>query len=452
MKLRFQHALNVWRASYFTVPMLLCVLGIVLSFVFVAFDRALIERRGAALSGWEWIFSGGADGARTVLSTIASSIITVAGVAYSITIAALVLASTQFGPRLLRNFLEDRVSQWVLGSFVGTFLFCALVLRTVRSESDGGIFVPQLSVSCAIVLTIACLLLLVYFFHHVAMSIQAPAIVAGVSRELHGHIDRIFPRGVGRGEPRDASVVPGSELPSDYQERSLAVLSTEYGYLQAVDIERLFNAARADDCVVILGFRPGDFVAQDAPLARVYPRERAGEKWEKRVREAFYVGVGRTPFQDIEFGVNQLVEVACRALSPAINDPFTAMACLDHLGSALVHLLQVKLPSPHRYDEDDRLRLVAERISFEGLCDAAFNMIRQYGQNSASVMIRLLETIAAVAPHADEPHEKHALRHHAEMSLRDCCAVLPDERDRADVQERYAQVLAALEAVPTAAK
>ena len=440
MKLRWQKSLDAWRASYFALPMLLALGGLLGAFALIALDQAVSRH---ALSGWAWVYSGGPDGARTVLSTMASSVLTVAGIAYSITIAALVLASTQFGPRLLRNFIDDTYNQFVLGSFVGTFLFCLVTLRTIRGESEGGAFVPQIAVTVAIALTIVCSLLLVYFFHHVAATIQAPAIVADVSRDLHASIDRLFPRGVGLGRPQNPALEAGHGTPPDLESQAKAIASDRYGYLQAIDVDTLFAHAAKSNCIVKLGFRPGDFVLQSATLAWIYPRERAGAEWENLVCEAFLVGDGRTPLQDVEFGVNQLVEVACRALSPAINDPFTAMACLDHLGSAMTHLLQTTLPSPWRYQGDD-LRLIAERISFEGLCDAAFNMIRQYGRDSAAVTIRLLEVLAQIAPHADEPYEKAALRLHAEMTRRDCQSSLPDERDRADVEERYARVLETL--------
>lgn len=435
MRLKLQNMREAVRVSYFFLPMLLALGGIALSVAMVALDQTV---RNARLSGWSWIFAGGGDGARTVLSTMAGSIITVAGIAYSITIAALVLASTQFGPRLLRNFLSDRANQFVLGSFVGTFLFCVLVLRTVRTQSEGGVFVPQIAVTVAILLTIGCLLLLIYFFHHVSITIQAPSVVAGVSRDLHASIERIFPRGVGHGTPRHRPLSV-HELPPDLESNALVVHATQYGYLQAIDVERLFTQAVQHSGVVKLGFRPGDFVVQKAPLAWFYPAEnwKADEEYVGEITHAaFLIGDGRTPLQDIEYGVNQLVEVACRALSPAINDPFTAMACLDHLGSALTHLLDVTLPSPLRYDNDDQLRMIAERISFAGLVNAAFNMIRQYGRESAAVTIRLLETIAQVAPHADEESEKAVLRLHAEMTRSDCQKFF-NERDRLDVQKRF---------------
>jgi uncharacterized membrane protein len=216
--------------------------------------------------------------------------------------------------------------------------------------------------------------------------------------------------------------------------------------LQAIDVDRLFEQAVQHKGIVKLGFRPGDFVLQEAPLAWFYPADNWKHHQEQVgaiTRAAFLVGEGRTPLQDIEYGVNQLVEVACRALSPAINDPFTAMACLDHLGSALTHLLNTTLPSPLRYDDEDNLRMIAERISFAGLANAAFNMIRQYGRDSAAVSIRLLETIVQIAPHADEESEKAVLRLHAEMAHSDCQKIF-NERDLKDVQKRFDQAMSLL--------
>ncbi len=143
-----------------------------------------------------WIYTRGPDGARAVLSTIAGSMITVAGVVFSVTIVALSLASNQFGPRLLRNFMRDRGNQIVLGTFVATYLYCLLVMRTVQGM-DGSQFVPHLSVTVAILMAVASLGVLIYFIHHVAVSIQAPELIANVAHELHEAIDRLFPEELG---------------------------------------------------------------------------------------------------------------------------------------------------------------------------------------------------------------------------------------------------------------
>ena len=442
MRLQLQNQLEALRTSYFLLPMFLALCGIGGAYGVVALDQYV---ENAKLTGWWWIYSGGADGASTVLSTMAGSIMTVAGIAYSITIAALVLASTQFGPRLLRNFMRDTVNQIVLGAFVGTFLYCILVLRTVRNDPDGGVLVPHLAVSIAIILTIGCLLLLIYFFHHVATSIQATAIVADVARELHHTIDRLFPYHVGHNAPQDQNE---PALPDDFQARAIAIRAQKYGYVQAVNLNRLFALAVRDNCIIKLGFRPGDFVTQDEPLLWIYPHSPSLQvlaAHRDKLRRTFIIGEGRTPVQDVEFGVNQLVEVACRALSPGINDPFTAITCLDHLGSALTHLAQVPLPDSCRYDDSGELRVVTERINFAGLADAAFNMIRQYGRDSAAVTIRLLETLTRIAPHAHSAEVRQVLLQHGEMVQRDCRAELPDANDRLDVQERFELLKAALD-------
>ena len=435
-------ALAWWESlhtTYLLVPLILTFASIILAPAMVSLDEVITIE---GMKGTRWIYTGGADGARALLSTVAGSIITVAGVAYSITIAALALASTQFGPRLLRNFINDRANQTVLGTFVATFLYCLLVLRSVRSASEGGEFVPHLSVSVAVILAVLCLVMLVYFFHHVASSIQAPVIASGAARNLHVQIDRLYPRGIGHGTPQHRPMNLETDVPPDLEANARLISSTALGYVQGIDMNALFRLAMKHDLIIQLGFRPGDFVMPDTPLAWLYPTERAAPVREENVRRAFAIGQQRTPLQDAEFGINQLVEIAVRALSPAINDPFTAMTCLDHLGAALRHILQVSLPSPYRYDDDDKLRLIAERISFTGLSNAAFNLIRQYGRDSAAVTIRLLETIALVAPAANSEEEKKVLLRHAEMTRRDC--QLADENDRADVEARYQKVREAL--------
>lgn len=423
------------RSGYWFLPSLLSVAAIGLAFGAVAFDDA-ISRRG--LERLPWAYTGGAEGASAVLGAIAGSVITIAGVVLSLTLLTLSLASTQFGPRLLRNFLRDLVNQLVIGSFVATFLYCLLVLRTIR-HGDEGDFVPHISVSLGVLMAVGSMAVLIYFVHHVSSSIHVDRVIAGVFDELTAAIDRLFPDRIGeqQGRPREA-------VPDGFEREAREVRSEADGYLQAIDGDALLSLASQEDLVVRLERRPGHYVFAGSVLARVWPAGRAGDAVDREVRDAFTLGVQRTPVQDVEFSVDQLVEIALRALSPGVNDPFTAIRCVDRLGSALCRLAQRAIPSPYRSDSEGRLRIVAWPIAFPRLLAASFDQIRQSARSNAAVRIRLLEVIAGIADCACRPEDLAALREQAEMIERGCREDLPEENDAAAVSERYRAVLARL--------
>ncbi len=432
---RLAHLWESLRTSYWFVPTMMAVGAVGLSFASVHVD-GLVKVKWMRTVGWIW--AGSPEGARQVLSTIAGSMITVAGVAFSITIVALTLASTQFGPRLLRNFVRDFGNQVVLGTFVSTFVYCLLVLRTVRG-GDGTEFVPYLSVTLGVAFALASLGVLIYFIHHVAGAIQVEHLIASVAEELEDAIEQMFPEKLGE---------PGLEAPGEAPEEVAGeggvVEADRSGYVQAVDDGDLMAVASESDLVLKLLRVPGHFVTERGALARAWPPDRAVGGAGDRIREAFIIGRRRTPTQDPEYAVHSLVEIGARALSPGINDPFTAMTCLDWLGTALSKLAGRKIPSPYRYDDHGRLRVIAASTDFSQMADAAFNQIRQYGRGSVSVLLRLLDTIAAVAGHVRRAEDRTCLRLHAGKVAEDARQTLFNEQDLREVEERHAATLWAL--------
>jgi uncharacterized membrane protein len=365
-----------------------------MSFALIAIDEAMRDRVIRNL-GWVWV--GGPEGARSLLSTVAGSMITVAGVVFSITIVALSLASSQFGPRLLRNFMQNTGNQVVLGTFIATFVYCLLVLRTVRGDGAEE-FVPSIAITGGVALALVSLGVLIYFIHHASVSIQVSHVITVVSHDLLGAIDQLFPESLGRGasepgRPADPSHLAGAGR------RPHAISAAQSGYVQAVDGDGLMQLACAHDLVLHIQHRPGHFVVQGAELMTVWSKGAVDEPLAEEAREAFILGTERTLTQDVEFGVDQLVEVAVRALSPGVNDPFTAMTCIDRLGEVLGRLAERLMPSHDRYDEHGALRVLAYPITFADIADAAFNQIRQYGRSSTAVAVRLLETLAVIAAH-----------------------------------------------------
>jgi uncharacterized membrane protein len=385
----------------------------------------------------DWVYAGDADGARALLSTVAGSMVTVAGVGFSITIVALVLASTQFGPRLLTLFMRDVTSQLTLGAFAGTFTFCVLILRTIRSDG-ATVFVPQIGITVGIALTLVSVGALVYFFHHVAVSIQAPRLVAAVARDLDAAIDHLYPGDFGQGgaEP------PPEDVPDRHHDG--VVVAARSGYVQVVDDAELMAIAGERDICIRLVTRPGLFVVEGNPIVIVRPPERVDAATIDRLRAGLIIGDVRTAEDDIEFSVRQLVEVALRALSPAINDPFTAMASVDWLGAALARLARTEWPSRYRYDSSGRLRVVADISTFGGLAHTIFSRIRHYGGTSPVVLNRLLETVTAFGPHVATEADRDLVRDEIEAVRRTARTHLTSEADLQELEKRYRAALEAL--------
>ncbi|MBD0390195.1 MAG: DUF2254 domain-containing protein [Nostoc sp. C3-bin3] len=422
-------------SSYWFIPTVMAVVATALAFTMLNLDRT-----GKVNIDYWWIYTGGADGARSLLGSVAGSMISVAATAFSITIVALQLAASNFGPRLLRNFMQDTGNQIVLGTFIGTFIYCLFVLRTIHGEGDGyEQYVPQLSVTVGTLLAIISISVLIYFIHHASTIIQASHVIQNVSEDLHSAIERLFPQKIGRGEPEDRQGI--EEIPMSFEKEALPIRANGTGYLQAIDDEELMKIACKHNLLIRLQVRPGKFLIQGSNLALAFPGKKVNKKLTKQINDAFILGKERTEQQDIEFPIDQLVEIALRAISPGINDPFTAIRCIDRISAGLCHLVQRDFPSPYRYDNNNKLRFIAEGVDFRGLVDRAFNQIRQYGKSDAGVIIRLLEAIATIATYTNNSKYQASLRHHADMILQDSREGLSQEQDRKDVEESYYQVI-----------
>lgn len=421
------------RSSYWFLPAAMMLAAVGLAAVTTRLDET-VHRPGVSTVWLRWIWAGGSEGAREVLSIIGSTAINVAGVTFSITIVALTLASSQFGPRMLRNFMRDTGNQVVLGTFVATHVYCLLALRTVRGAE--GDFVPHISLATGLALAFISLAVLIYFIHHVASSIRAENLIANVAEDLHEAIGKIFPDEIGEPAPRKERQLPRGE-PAPVRVRGR-------GYIQALDHEALLVLATEEDIVVRLEHRPGDFVSEGDVLARVWPAERCAPAIRDRIADACLLGRHRTQIQDVEYSLHQLVEIAVRALSAAYNDPFTAMSCLDWLGSVLSRLARCELPSAWRSDSTGRLRVIAGATLYADMVDTAFNQIRQHSRRSVSVILRLLTVIGRVAAHVVRPGDREALRYHAELVLQDAREELTNQNDLREVELRYLETLQAL--------
>jgi uncharacterized membrane protein len=431
-------------SSYWFVPTVMASMAAVLAFVLLRLDRLGYY---GPMRKWGWIYTGSADGARGVLSTVAGSTIGITATAFSITIVALQLASSNFGPRILRNFMQDVGNKVVLGTFISTFVYSLLILRSVYgSADDRNQFVPHLSITVGIVLAVFCTGVLIYFIHHASTIIQVSYVISQISQELDDAIERLFPQKIGYSEPQHKH--SQAEIPDDFDKQAFPVRASKKGYVQAIDTDKLMDIACKHNLMVKISTRPGKFVIKEGSLVKILSMQgdnynvSSFPKIQKQIQNAFILGRERNEQQDVEFPINQLVEIALRALSPSLNDPFTAIRCIDHLSAGLSRLAQTSFPSPYRYDGFDNLRVIAHPVTFAGLTDAAFNQIRQNCSNDVAVTIRLLESIAVIAEYTEKPQDKQALRRHADLILKGSQG-LSFEEDKQDIEQQYAAVLKA---------
>jgi uncharacterized membrane protein len=390
-----------------------------------------------------WVLSGTADSARQILTAVAAAIITVVGIVFSITIVALTLASTQFGPRMLRNFIRDRGTQVTLGTFVATFFYTILTLVSVGSGSTGE-FVPHLSITVALMLTVADLAVLIYFLNHVASMIQLPQVIAGIAGDLAREIGSechgepvVFGVGATRG--------PTSVALLERIQASGAVIRTpSSGYLQVIRHDSLLKIATSADAVIHLPYRPGHFLVRGQTLASVWPAE-AAPYVERNLQRGHVTGPYRTLTQDISFGFDQLVEIALRALSPAVNDTFTAMTCTDWIGDCLCRISTTWQPQQIRRDETGHIRVIAYQADFERLVERAFEKIRQAADGMPAVMIRQLDALTKILEQTPDRPRQRVLLDQADRIHRANLRTVADSDDRHDVTDRYDAVLDVLQ-------
>ncbi|MEZ5856433.1 MAG: DUF2254 domain-containing protein [Hyphomicrobiaceae bacterium] len=419
MTARLRKLINDLKATFWLIPAVLVVAGIILAKASVALDTSV------AFPDWlakgAWLYDGGAAGARGLLGAVASSTITVAGTVFSITIAALTLAAGQMGPRLLLNFTRDRGNQIVLGIYLGTFVYSLLVLRSVRSEAEGA-FVPHLSVSLGLALAIVCVAALVWFVDHMAGRINVDTVIALVSEELRDAIKRLT---VEESQPPPP--------PSTFWAGAVAIPNRQFGYIQQLDDEGLAKWASENNTSIYLLNRPGTYIFPQTPIALMLPAVKGAED---ALTEAIAVGDHRGTSADLEYAARQLVEVAVRALSPGINDPQTAISVLDQLGLALCEIVPRHLQTGVKRC-DGRMALVVSSVDYDGLLDTMFHSIRQNASTSAPVLIRMIEVLCAVASAEREPTRLAALRRHTDLVLEDASRMIANTRDIADIRARH---------------
>jgi len=413
---------RIWNVFYWLqgrlwlIPAIMSLAALGLAYVLLGPGVDLFED----YTGSWWLYSGDAGTARDLLSTLLAGMITMTSLVVSITVVVLSLAANQLGPRLIYNFIEDRRIQVVIGLFVATILYTLLALRTIGEELGGDAAVPHVVVTVASVLTISCLFALLFHVNLIAHSIVADTIVRDVAQSLDAAVGRLPPRLPDRGEVTNSA----------WQHRCANSIGKS-GYVQLVDHEGLCNLASDHDLQIVLDVRAGHFVLAHSAHFEVRAHQPVSDDILGAIAGMVIVGAGRTPTQDLEFSVRQLVEIALRALSPSLNDPFTAIAVIDRLAAALESLSGRALPPREHRDEDGQVRLIADATDFEGLVDAAFNQIRQSAVSSASVLIGLAHRLADLLQIVTSQDQKDAVAKHLKMIERAAYAIAePNDRDR----------------------
>lgn len=409
------------RSSFWVIPAIMTALALVFALLMLWLDK---QPWAFEAFWWAQVGSTGTEGARLVLSTIAGSMMTVASLVFSMTLVALTLAAGNIGPRLIDRFMDNRVNQVSLGLFLATFVFALIILRAVTDGDPP--FIPHLSISLSMIMAILSFGWLIYFIHDLARSIQVDNVVARVAGELASSLSALT--------QRHSDAVP---VPFDETLNASTVALGDSGYIQAIDFEALFKLAVDNDVLIRLRHRPGHFVLASKTIADVVgPTEGILDD----LRAAIIVGPKRTATQDSEYGIALIVEIAARALSPGVNDFPTAIACIDHLTTALDIPFRKGLPANGFLDDAGRLRLVINPVTIDGLADAAFHPLRQEAQANVSVMLRLLQSLTMLAESEPCAEAVPALRRHGHVIHQAALAEGLEDVDRQAVDEGYASL------------
>lgn len=442
METRISTTIEQLRGDYWVVPALMVTGSIILSILTYQIDRAI---QIDILQNISWLGINDSEAARSFLSVISGSMISTTGVTFSITIAALVQASSQLGPRLLSNFLRDRGNQLVLGTLLATYTFCIFTLKTI-SNTATFLFIPRLSITVATIFTILSIGALVYFFDHISTSLQANYVISQVGTELQQAIKKIYPEKMEYFQ--DFNLINPEDIPEIKIEESYRIISTKGGYLQAIDTKTLIEIAQESGSIMITELRPGEYTSEESILVSIYPQSEKIEEMKDKIIHAFILGGERLRLQDIKYSIEQLVEIAIRALSPGINDPYTAIACIDQLTSGTIELVKRSITEGYHYDLSGKLRLVTKPLTFSDLIETMYNEIRRNSSTNATINIKLLESIASIAPHTRTKEQRKVLVNQAGILLQNSQTFIKEPYDLAEIEKTFRAAIEAFSYFP----
>jgi uncharacterized membrane protein len=413
------------KVSFWFAPVVMSVGAVLLAWAMYRLD---LNIPNDVLETSRFILTGTPGELRAMLISMSGTILATAGVVFTLLTLPLSTVAAQYGSRLLRVFLGDRTTQLVLGMFVAAFVYClagALSIPPATVEPEG----PQLTATVGLYLMLGTFASLIVLVQHISTMLQAPNIAAAAGTELREVVLAEL-------------TLENENVEQTGQEAAEALLEkdgdpirvSESGYIQYIDPESVLSLARENDLVIRLLCKPGHFVWQETIVALVWPARRMNEELERELQNAFRVGNVRTPTQDLVYAVNQLTEMAVRAMSPAINDPFTAMTCLDHLGQGLGLFIQQGRKSPHYYDQDHRLRLVLEPVTLDELLGAAFDMLRHASCDNVNVLLHMLKVIDGISRKTKSAEARLSLLRHVNLIQAEVQAGKLVEADRHSIQ------------------
>lgn len=455
---------KIWldlNSSLWFLPGLIVAGSIILALGLVEIDKNFGENW---INGYPRLFGVEPAGSRDMLSAVAGSMITIAGIVFSIVIVALSLTSTQYTPRILRNFMRDQINQVVLGVFVGIFTYCIVVLRTIRGDGGDNIFVPSIAVITGVLLAVVGIGFLIFFIHHIAVSIQASTIIADVFEETIAVVDELFPHRLGENAP-DEELENLEKFSSEANWQTIR--STQTGYIQNIDIEGLLKFTRQREIILKMEHGVGEFVIAGAPLASVTNRAQTNgahlkidKETTEKLNRIYSVDNFRTVDQDVAFGIRQIADIVMKALSPGVNDTTTAVISIDYLSAICSHLAAHPFPTRFRF-AGNRLQVIAKRPSFEDLTDLAFNQTRQNATNNVAIILRSLHALEQIALRIKDGHDLHnkqqnlsaekraerleIIARHLQMTVDAARENVKSKDDRAQIEEHIASVLKKLD-------
>jgi uncharacterized membrane protein len=431
---RFRQYWYNMTSSFWFVPGLIILGAMLLAITLIKADEYITSD---VVENWPRFLGAGAESSRNMLETIASSMITVAGVVFSITLVALSLASSQYSSRVLQTFMNDRATQVVLGIFLGIFGYCLVVLMAIRDNGEGD-FLPTLAVLVGLLFGFLGIALLVFFIHHIAKTIQASRILAAVYEETVAYVDVVFP------DPLDGEEIEAHVEPDHPGHAWHVIPANKTGYIQQIDTAPLLKFARDHDVVVRMERGVGEFIIEGAPAFSILAVYLPEDTDPLRLNKSFTVGRQRSPTQDVAFGIRQLEDVALKALSPGVNDTTTAVMVIDYLTAILVRLADRHVAKPCVIEEG-KLRLLFRGPTYSALAGTAFNQIRLNAEGNMAILERLFGSLEVLAGLTRSEKRRQALLLHARDMEETAHRSIASTSDRRRIHDMSTRVIALLD-------
>lgn len=419
------------RSSLWLIPGIMIIISIFLAI-------GLIEVSSHIKMEWlikyPRLFGLGADGSRGMLTAIAGSMLTVATLAFSLTLSIIAQASAQYTPRILRNFMSDRINQFILGYFVSVFAYSLIVLRTIRG-GDENPFVPSVAVLFGLILALGGIVVLIFFIHHIANSLQVSTIIKNIEKETVDIIDKIFPEWLGE-EADEDQLQRAEELEkiADWYE----IGSSMDGYIQFVDTEGLMDFAVENNLLVRMEYGIGQFVAEGTSLISV--SKQPGEDWKKEINSYYNIFRYRTITQDAGYGIGQIVDIALKALSPGINDTTTALNCIDYLAVIIGRIGDRRLPTKTRI-KNGEIRVLVKSPDFPQFMETAFEQIRINAKANLAVFLRLLKAYSIIGEKVSSESRVKTLEEHLLLTKEFADETLQTNYEKKVFNELYSEKL-----------